>query len=59
MSYYKANADLMFRRSGVFEQNLSLSDLEEMLPFEREVYLIQIEDKVNKFEQEQTQKQHK
>lgn len=55
LSYYKANASLMFRRNGVFEQNLSLTELEDMLPFEREIYLIQIEQKIEKYEQQQQQ----
>jgi len=49
----------MFRRSGIFEQNFTLEDLENMLPFEREVYLIQIESKIIEYEQEQAKKQHK
>ncbi len=40
----------MFRRAGVFEQNLTLTDIEDMLPFEREVYLIQIHSKVQEYE---------
>lgn len=53
MSYYKANGSLMFRKNAVFEQNISLTELEEMLPFEREIYLIQIENKIEKHEQQQ------
>jgi hypothetical protein len=56
LSYYKANGSLMFRRNSVFEQNISLTELEEMLPFEREIYLIQIEQKIEKYEQQQQQK---
>lgn len=59
LSFYKANANLMFRRAGIFEQNFTLEDLENMLPFEREVYLIQIESKIIEYEQEQAKKQHK
>lgn len=46
-SYYTANSTLLFRRNHVFEQNLTLTELEEMTPFEREVYFIQIQSKIN------------
>lgn len=56
MSYYKNNSDLLFRRRGAFDQMMTLDNIEDMIPFEREVYLIQIAHKVEAYNQEQANK---
>ena len=42
MSYYKINNYLLFRKkdSHAFEQNIKLTELEEMLPYERQIYIL-------------------
>lgn len=47
MSYYTTNRRLLFRKSVVFEQNISLTEIEEMLPYERTAYLILISQAIN------------
>lgn len=55
MSYYKNNSDLLFRRKASrFHQLMTLSEIEDMLPFERDVYLIHIMHKINSLEQEES-----
>jgi len=55
MSYYKNNSDLLFRRKASrFEQHMTLSEIEEMIPFERDVYLIHIMNKIRTAEQEES-----
>lgn len=41
---------MLFRKSHIFEQNMTLADIENMLPFEREVYIIQINSKIQEYE---------
>ena len=54
MSYYKSNSELLFRKkASAFDQLMTLTEIEEMLPFERDVYLIQIIHKINSMQQEQ------
>jgi len=52
-SYYSDNRKLLFRLSGEFEQHITLTELEEMLPFERTVYMLLIHQKI---EQQQLDK---
>ena len=52
-SYYSDNRKLLFRLSGEFEQNITLTELEDMLPFERTVYMLLIHQKL---EQQQLEK---
>lgn len=55
MSYYKNNSDLLFRRkTSRFDQHMTLSEIEDMLPFERDVYLIHIMHKINTLDQEES-----
>ena len=42
-SYYRSNTSLMFGLRGEFELSLTLSDFDNMLVFERDVYLMLIE----------------
>lgn len=42
-SYYRSNTSLMFGLRGEFELRLTLSDFDNMLVFERDVYLMLIE----------------
>lgn len=42
------NSNLLFRKRGKYEQLMSLTEIESMTPFEREVYLIQINNKIKK-----------
>lgn len=50
MSYYRTNVTLMYRVGGDFEQHFTLSEIEDMTPFERSVYLILMENKVKQHE---------
>jgi hypothetical protein len=45
-SYYSDNRKLVFRIAGDFQQNISLTELEDMLPFERTVYMLLIHQKI-------------
>jgi len=56
MSYYTTNNSLLFRKRGDFEQHMTLTELEDMLPFERTVYLIQIHNKIEAHEQQKSSK---
>lgn len=56
MSYYMNNQKMMFRKRSVFEQNFSLSDIEEMIPYERAAYLILINQTIENYEQEKQKK---
>lgn len=53
LSYYMSVNEMMFRKRGVFEQNITLSELEEMLPFEREIYGIHIYNSIEQHNAEQ------
>lgn len=56
MSYYKNNQKLLFRRkSSAFDQHFLLSDIENMTPFERTVYLILINQAIDEHEIETNQ----
>lgn len=51
LSYYKTTNDLMFRRKdSAFEIHFTLEDLENMLPYERTIHLIQINNKISEYE---------
>lgn len=53
MSYYRVNSDLLFRKkSSVFDQQLTLTEIEDMIPFERDIYLIMIMQKIEQHKQE-------
>lgn len=56
MSYYKDNSSLLFRLRGEFEQALTLTELEDMMPYERSIYLILIEQKLEQRRQEKSNK---
>lgn len=51
-SYYSDNRRMLYRISGDFEQNFTLTELEEMLPFERTVYMLLIHNKIEQHDQE-------
>jgi len=56
MSYYKNNQKLLFRRKdSAFSQHFQLSDIENMTPFERTVYLILINQAIDAYEIESNQ----
>lgn len=59
MSYYRTNATLLFRKRGEFEQHFTLSEIEEMTPFERSVYLILMNNKINENELNKQNKNNK
>lgn len=40
----------MFKKRGIFEQGFTLEDLEDMMPFERTIYLILIKQKLDEQE---------
>lgn len=56
MSYYTDNHRMMFRLRGEFEQLISLSELEEMLPYERSIYFILMQNKIEKRKQDKGNK---
>lgn len=56
MSYYRTNMTLMYRVRGDFDQYFTLTEIEDMTPFERSVYLILME---NKTKQHELNKQNK
>jgi hypothetical protein len=59
MSYYKANASLLYHLRGDFDCHFTLTDLENMIPFERSAYLILIKQKTEKHNQEKKNRKRK
>ena len=55
-SYYRQNQRLLFRVRGDFEQNLTLTELENMMPYERTAYLLLFEQRMLEHEREKQQK---
>jgi hypothetical protein len=47
---------MMFRLRGEFEQHISLTELEEMLPYERSIYFILMHNKIEKRKQDKGNK---
>lgn len=41
------------RRQSAFEQNITLTEFEDMLPYEREMYLILMKNKLDEFKEQQ------
>ena len=48
-SYYSNNFHALFHRDIGFENRFTLSDFENMLPFEREVYLTMMSNKIEEY----------
>jgi hypothetical protein len=46
VSYYSGNFNLMFYKDIGFVNNLRLEDLEQMHPFERDIYIIMMNEKL-------------
>lgn len=52
MSYYTDNNKMLFRIRGEFEQHMTLTELENMLPYERSIYFILINQRIEQRRQE-------
>lgn len=48
-SYYTNNFHVLFHRDIGFENHFALSDLDGMLPWEREIYMMLINQKMEAF----------
>lgn len=47
LSYYSDNTELLFRlKSSEFNQQITLTELEDMLPYERTIYFMIIHNKI-------------
>lgn len=46
VSYYTNNFHALFQKDLGFRNNFTLSDLESMLPYEREIYLTMMHQKI-------------
>lgn len=46
MSYYRTNVGFMYRVDGDFSQYFTLSEVEDMIPFERSAYLMLMKEKI-------------
>lgn len=46
----------MFRQETVFSQNMTLSDFENMLPFEKEIFIGHVTHTINEYNKLQKQK---
>lgn len=55
-TYYKNNSRMLFRLRGEFEQLITLTELEDMMPFERQAYFLLIEQRLKQREQEKARK---
>ena len=55
-TFYKGNSNLMFRLKGDFDQLMSLTELEDMMPFERDIYIMLIEQNIEKHNIEKQKK---
>ena len=55
-TYYKNNNRLLFRPKGEFDQLITLTVLEEMLPYERTLYFILINQRIQEREQQKGMK---
>lgn len=49
-SYYTNNFHVMFHRDIGFENHFRLSDLDEMLPWEREIYMLLMNQKIETYQ---------
>jgi hypothetical protein len=47
---------MLFRLRGEFEQLITLTELEDMMPFERQAYFLLIEQRLKQREQEKAKK---
>lgn len=56
MSYYTDNNKLLFKLKGEFDQNMTLTELEEMIPYERTTYFILMNQSIKEREQEKNNK---
>lgn len=57
MSYYTDNNRMLFRlRNGEFEQLITLTELEDMLPYERSAYFIMMKQKIDERQQQKARK---
>jgi len=51
-SYHKNNHRLLFRLKGEFDQLVTLTELEDMLPYERTLYFILVHQRIQEREQQ-------
>ena len=58
MSYYSDNSRLLFVLRGEFDQLITLTELENMMPFERVIYFILIENRIQQRIQEKKSKKN-